>query len=384
MDQATLEKQIRSGKLSTPLLVFGGPEVFLKEKAFALMAKSMVAAEDQHENVTRVVCSGKDLPDTLNLIFSFSFNPSPRLFYLQNIDDIPAKQRREFLDRLHQGGIPADTCLIFAVSDGKTAGEIITKFKQQADKIDFWAPFANQLGAWVKREASELGSEISAEAADLLIELAGSDLALLHQELAKLALGAAGGRIGLDAVKAGVAYLRQDTVFDFLELFGRRQLIKAMRCLESLINRGEAAQKLWFMLCRQLRDFRLFHEVLADRHDLFGPMADLLRKYRQLADKSDFRANQEKKNIIAEIQNLADSVPESLAKTLGLKNQAKLRNMHLALNFSYSELIRAWPQMLNLDLHLKSGAPDPRAALQNFIAGILCERAADERGFCRG
>jgi len=42
MDTQTLEKLIRSKKLITPLLVFSGPETFLKEKAFALMVSSFI------------------------------------------------------------------------------------------------------------------------------------------------------------------------------------------------------------------------------------------------------------------------------------------------------------------------------------------------------
>ena len=151
MDTQTLEKLIRSKKLITPLLVFSGPETFLKEKAFALMVSSFIPRDDQADNVSRVVSNAKELPETLNLIFSFSFNPSPRLFYIQDIDATPAKQRKEFLDRLQQGGIPADTLIVFSVNDGRIATEIVAKFKGQADKIDFWAPFANQLGTWVKR-----------------------------------------------------------------------------------------------------------------------------------------------------------------------------------------------------------------------------------------
>ena len=376
MDAATLEKLVRSRKLPTPLLVFSGPEAFLKEKVFALMAQTLVPPEDQPDNIHRVVSNAKELPDTLNMLFSFSFNPSPRLFYIQEIDSVPAKQRKDFLDKLMQGGIPADTFIVFAVDDNRIGTEIAGKFKQQSERIDFWAPFANQLGAWVKREATELGAEITPEAADMLIELAGSDLALLHQELSKLALGSRGGRIGINEVKTGVAYLRQDSVFDFLEFFGRRNPVKCLRCLDSLINRGEAPQKLWFMLCRQLREFRLFQETVLDRPDLLEPVAALLKKYRQYADKSDFKANQEKKNIIAEIQSLAEEMPEALVKATSLKSQPKLRNLHLAMNFSYNELVKAWPVMLATDYHLKSGAPDARTALQNFVAGMLTDKPA--------
>lgn len=335
------------------------------------MILSLVPAEDRQDNVVRAASNAKELPDTIQQIFSFSFNTSPRLFLIQEIDTAPAKQRKDFLERLAQGGIPASTIIVFTVTDAKAAGEIAGKFKQQADRIDFWAPFANQLGAWVKRQTADQGAEISNEAADHLIELVGSDLAILHQELSKLALSSRGKKIGIAEVKAGVAYLRQDNIFDFLEAFGRRSPIKAIRCLESLLGRGEAAQKIWFMLCRQLREFRLLHALLRDRPDLFEPVFSLLRRYSQFAGKSDFKANQEKKNLLSEIQLLADSMPETLAKATSLRQPGKLRNLYLALNFSYSELTAATQEIIETDLAFKSGISDPGGALQKFTASFL-------------
>ncbi|OGK11119.1 MAG: DNA polymerase III subunit delta [Candidatus Riflebacteria bacterium GWC2_50_8] len=371
MDLATFEKQLKTGKISNPVLVFAGPEDFLKEKAFSDMIQSLVPETDRQDNVVRAGSNAKELPGVIQQIFSFTFNESPRLFLIQEIDSATAKQRKDFLERLANGGIPADTYLVFIVSDAKVAGEIAGKFKQQSDRIDFWAPFANQLGAWIKRQTAEQGAEISNEAADQLIELVGSDLAMLHQELSKLALSSRGKKIGLAEVKAGVAYLRQNNVFDFLEAFGQRSPIKALRCLETLINSGEAAPKLWFMLCRQLRDFKLLHALLRDRPDLFEPVFVLLRRYSQLASKSDFKSNQEKKNLLSEIQQIADSMPETLAKAAGLRQPGKLRNLHLALNFTYSELTAATQEIIETDLAFKSGIADPGASLQRFTASFL-------------
>lgn len=374
MDLATFDKLGKSGKLPNPVYVFAGPENFLKEKSFRRIVAATVAKDDQPDNVFRITSTAKDLPDTLNQIFSFTFNNSPRLFFIQEIDAVPLKQRKEFIDRLHQGGIPSNTLIFFTTNDARVAGEIVSKFKQQADKIDFWAPFSNQMESWIKRETTELGAEISSEAADLLMELAGSDLSLLYQEITKLALGNPGRRIGRSEVQAGVAYLRQDSVFDFLEAFAKRMPVKALRCIESLTNRGEAPQKIWFMLCRQLRDFRLYHELCLDRPDLFDKITGLLRNYRQLADRSDFKSNQEKKNLLSQIQEQADEIPEPLARAAGLRNNAKLRNLYLALNFDRSELAANWTKLIETDLRLKSGTPDARTTLQNLVADLLKER----------
>lgn len=340
------------------------------------MVQSLVPEEDRPDNITRVGSSARELPDVLQQIFSFTFNASPRLFLIQDIDAATAKQRRDFLDKLSHGGIPADTFIIFIVSDTRTAGEVAGKFKQQSERIDFWAPFANQLGAWVKRQANELGAEISNEAADFLIELVGSDLATLHQEISKLVLGARGKKIGLTDVKAGVAYLRQDNIFDFLEAFGQRNRVRALRCLETMLNSGEAAQKIWFMLSRQLREFKLIHSLLRDRPDLFEPVFSLLRRYAQIASKSDFKANQEKKNLLSEIQQIAGTMPETLVKAASLQQPGKLRNLYLALNFSFAELSVATGRILDTDLAFKSGMADPGASLQRFTAEFLATQAS--------
>lgn len=371
MDLQAFEKAVKTAKLPNPVCIFAGPEVFLKQKTFALIAKVFVPKEEQKENVNKIVCTGKELNDLINLIYSFSFNPSPRLFFIQDLDEVTAKQRKEFIEKLKSGGIPVECIIIFSVKDAKVATELSTAFKQQSDKIDFWAPFANKLGEWIRKEASELGSEIALDAADQLIELVGSDLALLHQEISKLALAKPGSRISLADVNKGVAYVKQDTAFDFIEAFGKRQSSKAIRISEALTNRGEAVQKLWFMLCKQIREFRLFHALAKDRPDIFNPIITQLRKYKNYADKSNFRSNQEKKNITAEIQSISEEIPEPLSEALNLKYPNKVKSLYLALNFSYSELIELWPEMIEIDSKLKSGVPDPLATLQAFVANIL-------------
>ena len=154
LELTAFEKLLKSGKLNYPIMIFAGPENFLKEKTFSRMVNSLIPEEDRRDNVTRTGSSAKELPDVLQQIFSFTFNSSPRVFLIQDIDVATAKQRRDFVDKLSQGGIPADTFIIFAVSDTRIAGEIAGKFKQQSERIDFWAPFANQLAAWVKDRKS--------------------------------------------------------------------------------------------------------------------------------------------------------------------------------------------------------------------------------------
>lgn len=366
MDINSLEKLINSKSLSKPIYIFSGPEFFLKNKMFSLMVDSFVPKEDQKDNVFKYICDTKSLNEATNQFNSFTFNLSPRFFYLQDFDNIPTKQRKPFYDTILNNGIPQNTYLIFTTNETKTATDIFSKLKQLSEKIDFWAPFANQLPNWVKKECIENGADMTTEAADLLIELAGSDLALLHQEVKKLALGFSGRTIGIKEVRNSVAYMRHDTIFDLINAFGMRDATKMLRILETLLNNGESPQKIWYMLCKQIRDYRLFHDICIDRPDVMGKIKNNLMQYARIASKSDFNSNMDKKNILSEIQSSIDDIPPQIVSACNLNNQNSLKKIYMAFNFTHSKLIKLWPEILKTDLSMKSGN-DATLALTSFM-----------------
>ena len=370
MDSNALEKQIINKSLEKSIYIFGGPEIFLKNKMFELLSDKFVPPEDKNDNVFKVVCNTKELNEIIGQFYSFAFNTSPRLFYLQDIENIPSKQRKNFYETISSSGIPLNTYIIFTTIDSKVASEITSKFKQQSEKIDFWAPFANQLPAWVKKECNEYGADMSTESADLLIELAGSDLALLHQEIKKLALSYYGKKIGVKEVKNSVAYMRHDTVFDLMNAFGTKNPAKMLRILETLLNNGESPQKIWYMLCKQIREFRLFYDICADRPDLFGEIKDGLLRYSKLVSKTDYNSNMEKKNLLSKIQQCAENIPPLLSDSCGLSNPNKLKNIYMALNFEHTKLIKLWPEIIKTDLLMKSGN-DTSIILTSFMLKAL-------------
>lgn len=363
------EKQISQGKISYPAYIFSGPEDFLKLRTFEKLIKKFVPDKDRSDNIVKIDCNAREAENADQLIYSFAFNSSPRFFLFNDFQNL--KKRKPLLERIFENGIPNDTFLIFNTSNKKVAQEIKTRLKQQNEQIDFWRPFENQLPLWVKKEANELGGKIQPEAIDLLIELAGSELSILFQELKKLVIASGNTPITREKIKESVRYLRNDSVFDFLQHFGNRRLKSCLRILESLCLSGEPPQKIWFLLVRQLRDFRLFHELTIDRPDIFNEIKSHLQEYRQIHDKTDFKSNQKKKSIVSEIQKISGSLPPSLLASTGYSNPVNIKQLYMALNFDYTELVKAWPRLIDMDLHLKSGAPDAKNALQTFVTRML-------------
>ena len=363
------EKQISQGKISYPAYIFSGPENFLKLRTFEKLVKKFVPDKDRSDNIFKIDCNAKEAENADNLIYSFAFNSSPRFFLFNDFQSL--KKRKPLLEKIFENGIPEDTFLIFNTNNKRVAQEIATKLKQQNERIEFWRPFENQLPLWVKKEANELGGKIKPEAIDLLIELTGSELSILFQELKKLVIASGNSSITIEKIKESVRYLRKDSVFDFIEQFGNRRLKNCLRTLESLCMSGEAPQKIWFMLVKQLRDFRLFHELTIDRPDIFNEIKRLLQEYRQIYARTDFKSNQKKKNIVSEIQRATQTLPPSLLTKTGYSNPMKIKQLYMALNFEYSELVKTWPRLIEMDLHLKSGAPDAKNALQTFVTRTL-------------
>lgn len=371
MDLATLTKLIKSKKFLETVYVFSGPEQFLKDRTFESMVRALVSDENLSTNVFKFHLENKNYSELIGLLSSFTFNTDPRFFYIQGISNLGAKQKKEFLSAMETFKGTENTYIVFVSPDAKTSTELEKKFKPICEKIDFWSPFANKLPLWIKEEAIEAGCTISTEGADLLIELVGSELATLHRELVKLAIAHPKKLVGVKEIEAAVNYTRQNNIFDFLNAVGERNKAKTLTIFQNLLTAGEFPQKIWFMLCKQLKEYRLFHDILADRPELLIEIKEALEKYRPLANRSDFRSNQEKKNIISLIQEKAEELPEKLEKALNLNNPIRLRHMHLALNFNHKELIRLWPPMLETDLAIKFGTGNIQVAITTFILESL-------------
>ena len=368
MKLETLESTIKAKKLSKQILIFSGPENFLKERSISKLIDAYIPNEHKSESVFRLTCSNKNQVDILNQIFSFSFVPCERVFVIYSIDTLTSKNRKDLLQKIQKGGVNPDSFLIFPTNDSKSSTEANKIFGKEADKTDFWQPFENKLPTWISSEAKELGIKLKQDAIMLLLELLGADLKLLFQELTKLSVFKRNSTITIEDVKSQVSYQKQETISNLLNYCGQRKRIEAIRVVESLSAKGEAPQRLWASICNLLRSFRSFHDTLKDRPDLLLPIAEKLDSIKRNLTKTDFKSNMDRKNLISQIQSEAESFPPALSSFLKLSDSREIRKLSNALNFKRSELTNLWPELIEMEKALKGGSIDPKASLQNFIA----------------
>lgn len=132
---------------------------------------------------------------------------------------------------------PADVVLVlvFAVSE-KASGKPDKKILAGTLATDF-APLSwDRLPKWIAHHAStELGVSVTPEAAELLQQAVGNDLAALAAELDKLASYARGAEIDESAVTEVVGVRRGETLADFLDLVARRDAARALTLIPHIL-----------------------------------------------------------------------------------------------------------------------------------------------------
>jgi DNA polymerase III subunit delta len=120
--------------------------------------------------------------------------------------------------------------------------------------IPVWPVDAARLPAWLAMRARALGLQAEPAALEALAERTEGNLLAAHQELEKLRLAAADGRITLDQVVGGVADSARFDTFRLLDAALEGDAARALRILDGLRAEGfEPVLVLW-ALVRAVRD----------------------------------------------------------------------------------------------------------------------------------
>jgi len=218
------------------------------------------------------------------------------------------------------------TCLILQAEKVDGRKKFFAEFKKRGEAVEFKRPYENQLGPYVRDEVRAAGKKIDAAAAELLAYLVGNNLQELVSQIEKLCIYCGRNElIGVADVKAIVSDTKVESVFEFTDALGARDLAKALKMLTTLLQDGEAPLR------------------------VLGAVA---RHYRQLW----------------QVRELLDrKVPSSeLAKASGINPYFLKKVTDQARNYKVGELKLIFERMLDLDLAFKSGGRSD-ALFERFV-----------------
>lgn len=227
----------------TPVVVLTGGQRHLKQAAVKALCRRVLGEADESA-ASRFVGRETELKTVADELLTVSMWGGRRLVLVEEADEFVSKHRAA-LEKYCEKPAKKSVLALDVKSWPKTTrlAKIVAKSGLELDGSELKGA---QLAKWIGDTARETyGRPISREAAQLLTELAGDDLGLLDQELAKLsAYVGARGRIDLDDVKTLVGGWKTETTWAMTDAVRDGDLGHALNCLDQLLTAGEAPQKI--------------------------------------------------------------------------------------------------------------------------------------------
>lgn len=228
-----------------PIVVLFGGERFLKQAALrAICQKELGAAEGDDIGLVRIAGKDADLAEVTDALLTVSMWNPRQLVLVEEADEFVTKCRaglEKYLERPAKKSV-----LVLEVKSWPSNTRLAKKSAEIGLPLDCGSLKPADLFTWLVEHA-RCGYERKLErtAAQRLVDLAGMDLALLDQELAKLAsyVGEKGA-IDTEAVEKLVGGWKVGTTWKMLDAVRDGQLGPALQLLDKLITAGEHPLKL--------------------------------------------------------------------------------------------------------------------------------------------
>jgi DNA polymerase-3 subunit delta len=237
-----------------PLAVLHGPEPFLLEDAVARVTHALFG-DATDLSLCREVLDARDAgaAGIVQAALTLPWTGPRRLVVARGVDELPAKGA-EALGAYCQSPNPS-TVLLLLADQPLAATHWLQKAVPRGAIVAVPVPAGGQLVAWLRGRAQADAIELAEDAARLLVELVGDDLARLHGEMEKAAL--AGGpdhrRVGVEQIRAVVGETRARHVFELTRAIVARDVGAALALLNALLAAGEDPFALLGMLAREAR-----------------------------------------------------------------------------------------------------------------------------------
>jgi DNA polymerase-3 subunit delta len=125
-----------------------------------------------------------------------------------------------------------------------------------------------KLSQWMQSKVDRQSSSISRQAINILIELIGSDLYTMDNEINKLVSFTAGRMIEEKDVRMVVSAAREEDIFAMVDAIMDRDSALGEQVLQKLLQTGAVPSQILVMLARQVKMLILFKELKSQKRPL--------------------------------------------------------------------------------------------------------------------
>ncbi len=232
MDYQSLVSQFKQGRLN-PVYFLTGDEGYFIDKVVEAAEKHIIAESEREFNQT--VVYGRDITcrQLMDYCRTFPFLGRYRLVVVKEAQEL--KGWDDFIGYVQQ---PAETTvLVIAYKNKKPDGRSawVKLLKEKTFWYESKALYDHQLPAFVQTQVYENGLTIDGEAAHLLVDFIGNDLAAIENEILKIKLNLAPNTpIQKSHIYEFVGISREYNVFELQRAIGLKQTAKALHILQNM------------------------------------------------------------------------------------------------------------------------------------------------------
>jgi DNA polymerase III subunit delta len=305
-----------------------GPDEYRRSQALAAI-RATIPADLGDLNISTLEGKRLKLDTLIAACEAFPFIAEKRLVIVADLlKNQKASADREAL-RNYLERLPATCDLIFVESEDFDKRSSVFTYLKKAGQLQEFLPLeAGELMRWLNSHASDLAVRLEPAAAQKLLASVGNDTRTLINELTKLATYVGrNGRISVATVELLVQDEQEQNLFAFIDELSTRRRGPALASVRRLLDEGQAAPYILFMVARQVR-------ILLGVKDL---------------------ASQRLK-------------PDDIASRLNQKPFVVRKALEQVRGFSDQELLTLHDRILALDHASKTGRIEPETGLELLVA----------------
>jgi DNA polymerase-3 subunit delta len=181
--QSDLHRRLQNNQIS-PLYLFEGSEVYLREQALKRLIEAAVDAGVRDFNCATVSVTQGNLDEALAMAREFPMISPRRVVVVTGFEAISDEKQLELLKDYLRA--PAETTALVFVSDGLDNRRNISTMLRKSCEVVSFEPLGEATPDWVCDYARRAGCSINPATAAYLVGMAGGELMRLSNELDKL------------------------------------------------------------------------------------------------------------------------------------------------------------------------------------------------------
>lgn len=261
-----LQSQLKSSKIND-YYYFYGDELYLQNISVQQIKDIVLKDAIEEFNFDHFYAGEQEPSQVCDAIETLPMMSAKRLVIYQAGKSLNKKETDAFEALLAKN---IDSCVVvFLCNDWDGRKKFYKILQEKANVVKFFHPFPSEIPKWIDNIAKKNGLKFQPPAKDLLFEMVGNHLTELNSEILKIKqyLGDQRKDVLLEDVKAVVARLKEESIFDLANAIAASNRSKALLHLSHLLKQGQNEIGIFSLIVRQIRNLIYVKEALAQGAD---------------------------------------------------------------------------------------------------------------------